>query len=47
MANPANHPSTISWLIGLKENVFKSEAECDEIQKWGNEFRKIAVPPVG
>lgn len=27
MANPANHPSTISWLIGLKENVFKSEAE--------------------
>lgn len=27
MPNPANHPSTISWLIGLKENVFKSEAE--------------------
>ena len=27
MANPSNHPSTISWLIGLKENVFKSEAE--------------------
>lgn len=27
MANPANHPSTISWLIGLKEMVFKSEAE--------------------
>ena len=27
MANPANHPSTISWLIGLRENVFKSEAE--------------------
>lgn len=27
MANPANHPSTISWLIGLKENVFKSDAE--------------------
>lgn len=27
MANPTNHPSTISWLIGLKENVFKSEAE--------------------
>lgn len=27
MANPANHPTTISWLIGLKENVFKSEAE--------------------
>jgi iron(III) transport system substrate-binding protein len=27
MANPANHPTTIAWLIGLKENVFKSEAE--------------------
>jgi len=27
MANPANHPSTISWLIGLRETVFKSEAE--------------------
>lgn len=27
MPNPANHPSTISWLIGLKENVFRSEAE--------------------
>jgi iron(III) transport system substrate-binding protein len=27
MPNPANHPSTISWLIGLKETVFKSEAE--------------------
>lgn len=27
MANPANHATTISWLIGLKENVFKSEAE--------------------
>jgi iron(III) transport system substrate-binding protein len=27
MANPANHPTTISWLIGLKENVFKSDAE--------------------
>jgi iron(III) transport system substrate-binding protein len=27
MANPANHATTISWLIGLKENVFKSETE--------------------
>lgn len=27
MANPANHPTTISWLVGLKENVFKTEAE--------------------
>ena len=27
MANPANHSSTISWLVGLKEKVFKSEAD--------------------
>jgi iron(III) transport system substrate-binding protein len=26
MANPAAHATTISWLVGLKENVFKSEA---------------------
>ncbi len=27
MANPSNHSSTISWLIGLKEKVFKTEAD--------------------
>jgi iron(III) transport system substrate-binding protein len=27
MANPAAHATTISWLVGLKENIFKSEAE--------------------
>jgi iron(III) transport system substrate-binding protein len=27
MANPSNHSSTISWLVGLKEKVFKSEAD--------------------
>lgn len=27
MPNPANHATTIGWLIGLKEHVFKSEAE--------------------
>jgi iron(III) transport system substrate-binding protein len=27
MANPGSHATTIAWLIGLKENVFKSEAE--------------------
>lgn len=27
MANPASHATTISWLIGLKENVFATEAE--------------------
>jgi iron(III) transport system substrate-binding protein len=26
MANPATHATTISWLVGLKENVFTSEA---------------------
>jgi len=26
MANPASHATTISWLVGLKENVFTSEA---------------------
>ena len=25
MANPSSHATTISWLIGLKENVFRSE----------------------
>jgi iron(III) transport system substrate-binding protein len=25
MANPSIHPTTISWLIGLKENVFETE----------------------
>ena len=27
MANPGAHATTISWLVGLKENVFKSEDE--------------------
>lgn len=27
MADPASHASTISWLVGLKEKVFASEAE--------------------
>jgi len=27
MANPANHASTIAWLVGLKELVFKSDDE--------------------
>jgi iron(III) transport system substrate-binding protein len=27
MANPSSHATTISWLIGLKEKVFASEAE--------------------
>lgn len=27
MANPSSHATTISWLVGLKENVFASESE--------------------
>ena len=27
MPNPSNHATTIAWLIGLREHVFKSEAE--------------------
>ncbi len=27
MANPASHATTIAWLVGLKENVFATEAE--------------------
>jgi len=27
MADPSSHPTTISWLVGLKENVIKSEEE--------------------
>jgi iron(III) transport system substrate-binding protein len=27
MPNPTNHATTIAWLVGLKENVFKTEAE--------------------
>ncbi len=37
MANPSNHPTTISWLIGLKENVFATEAE------WMNFVKGLAA----
>ncbi|MDD4363846.1 MAG: extracellular solute-binding protein, partial [Atribacterota bacterium] len=33
MANPSIHPTTISWLIGLKENVFATEEEWMEFLK--------------
>jgi iron(III) transport system substrate-binding protein len=33
MANPASHATTICWLIGLKDNVFASEAEWREFLK--------------
>ena len=37
MANPANHATTIAWLIGLKENIFKSEGE------WRNFLKGLAA----
>jgi len=33
MANPVSHATTICWLIGLKDNVFASEAEWREFLK--------------
>lgn len=33
MANPGAHATTISWLVGLKENVFKSETEWMQFLK--------------
>ena len=33
MADPSSHATTICWLIGLKENVFASEAEWREFLK--------------
>ncbi len=33
MADPATHASTISWLVGLKELVFKSEADWMQFVK--------------
>jgi iron(III) transport system substrate-binding protein len=33
MANPGAHATTISWLVGLKENVFKSEDQWMEFLK--------------
>ena len=33
MANPSNHASTISWLLGLKDHVFASEDEWMQFLK--------------
>jgi iron(III) transport system substrate-binding protein len=37
MADPATHPTTISWLVGLRENVIKSDAE------WMNFLKGLAA----
>ncbi len=33
MSDPSNHATTISWLVGLKENVFATEAEWEAFLK--------------
>ncbi len=37
MANPSNHATTISWLVGLKEHVIPNEAE------WRNFLKGLAA----
>ena len=47
MPNPANHATTIGWLIGLKEHVFKSEAEWMKFMKGLASNRPMFVASLG
>ena len=47
MANPGAHATTISWLVGLKENVFTSEAEWMEFLKGLAANRPMLVKSFG
>jgi iron(III) transport system substrate-binding protein len=47
MPNPANHATTIGWLIGLKEQVFKSEAEWMKFVKGLAANRPMFVASLG
>ncbi|MEE4605612.1 MAG: extracellular solute-binding protein [Desulfobacteraceae bacterium] len=47
MANPGAHATTISWLVGLKENVFKSEAEWMQFLKGLAANRPMLVKSFG
>jgi iron(III) transport system substrate-binding protein len=47
MPNPANHATTIGWLIGLKEHVFKSEAEWMKFVKGLAANRPMLVASLG
>ncbi|HXG52836.1 MAG TPA: extracellular solute-binding protein [candidate division Zixibacteria bacterium] len=47
MPNPANHATTIGWLIGLKEHVFKSEAEWMKFLKGLAANRPMFVASLG
>lgn len=47
MADPATHASTISWLVGLKEQVFKSEDEWMQFLKGVAANRPMFVASFG
>lgn len=47
MPNPTNHATTIGWLIGLKEHVFKSEAEWMKFVKGLAANRPMFVASLG
>jgi iron(III) transport system substrate-binding protein len=47
MPNPANHATTIGWLIGLKEHVYKSEAEWMKFMKGLAANRPMFVASLG
>lgn len=47
MANPATHATTISWLVGLKENVFTSEAQWMQFLKGLAANRPMLVKSFG
>ena len=47
MANPGAHATTISWLVGLKENVFKSEDQWMEFLKGLAANRPMLVKSFG
>jgi iron(III) transport system substrate-binding protein len=47
MPNPANHATTIGWLIGLKEHVFKSEADWMKFVKGLAANRPMFVASLG
>jgi iron(III) transport system substrate-binding protein len=47
MANPGTHATTISWLVGLKENVFTSEAEWMQFLKGLAANRPMLVKSFG
>lgn len=47
MPNPSNHATTIGWLIGLREHVFKSEADWMKFLKGLAANRPMFVASLG